>query len=62
MTPWSLLGYKGRFGGTYRIHIQGRRNNFSKNQQASHLLACWFLLKLFLQPEDGGDMFLRHVG
>jgi hypothetical protein len=24
-----------RFGGTYRLHLQGRRNNFSKNQQVS---------------------------
>jgi hypothetical protein len=35
MTPCSLLSYNRRFGGTYRLHLQERRNNFSKNQQAS---------------------------
>jgi hypothetical protein len=35
MTPCSLLSCNGRFGGTYRLHLQGRRNNFSKNQQVS---------------------------
>jgi hypothetical protein len=35
MTPCSLLSSNLRFGGTYRLHLQGRRNKFSKNQQAS---------------------------
>jgi hypothetical protein len=35
VTPCSLLSCKRRFGGTYRLHPQGRRNNFSKNQQVS---------------------------
>jgi hypothetical protein len=30
MTPCSLLSCNRRFGGTYRLHLQGRRNNFSK--------------------------------
>jgi hypothetical protein len=30
---------------------------------ACHLLACWFPVELiFFDPEDGGDMFLVHVG
>jgi hypothetical protein len=33
--PCSLLSCNRRFGGTYHLHLQGRRNNFSKNQQAS---------------------------
>jgi hypothetical protein len=32
VTPCSLLSCNRRFGGTYRLHLQGRRNNFSKNQ------------------------------
>jgi hypothetical protein len=30
MTPCSLLSVNRRFGGTYRLHLQGRRNMFSK--------------------------------
>jgi hypothetical protein len=35
VTPCSLLSCNRRFGGTYRLHLQGRRNNFSKNQRVS---------------------------
>jgi hypothetical protein len=35
MKPRSPLSFILRFGGTYRLHLQGRRNKFSKNQQAS---------------------------
>jgi hypothetical protein len=35
VTPRSLLSCNRRFGGTYRLQHQGRRNNFSKNQQVS---------------------------
>jgi hypothetical protein len=30
MTPCSPLSFNRRFGGTYRLHLQGRRNGFSK--------------------------------
>jgi hypothetical protein len=50
MTPCSLSSFNRRVGETYRLHLQGRRNKFSKNQHASHLLPCWFLLNLFLRP------------
>jgi hypothetical protein len=30
MTPCSLLSFKRRFGRMYRLHLQGRRNRFSK--------------------------------
>jgi hypothetical protein len=30
MTPCSPLIFNRRFGGTYRLHLQGRRNRFSK--------------------------------
>jgi hypothetical protein len=51
-----------RFGGTYRLHLQGIRNPGS----------CRLILQLpahagsslvdFLYPKDGGDTFLRNVG
>jgi hypothetical protein len=51
MTPCSPLSYNQRFGGTYRLHLQDRRNRFSKtSKQAGG------------KPEDGDDMFLRNVG
>jgi hypothetical protein len=36
------------FGGKYRPHLQGKKK-------------AGFLLRLFFDPEDGGDMFLRNV-
>jgi hypothetical protein len=59
MTLCSPLSVNRRFGGTYRLHLHGRRNKFSKNQQVSTtcLPPAWFF-----DPEDGGDMFLRNVG
>jgi hypothetical protein len=30
MTPCSPLSYNRHFGGTYRLHLQGHRNRFSK--------------------------------
>jgi hypothetical protein len=30
VTPYSPLGFNRRFGGTYRFHLQGRRNRFSE--------------------------------
>jgi hypothetical protein len=35
VTPCSLVSCNRRFGGIYRLHLQGRRNTFSKNQQVS---------------------------
>jgi hypothetical protein len=56
MMSCSPSSFNRRFGGTYRLHLQGRRNKFNKNQlgsrwhSACHLLASWFLSSLFLQP------------
>jgi hypothetical protein len=50
VTPCSLLSCNRHFGGTYLLHLQGRKNNFRKNHQVSR----W-------HPEGGGDMFLRNV-
>jgi hypothetical protein len=41
-TPCSPLSFNRRFGGTYRLHLQGRINRFSKpasNQVASRMLS-----------------------
>jgi hypothetical protein len=35
MTTCSPSSFDRRFGEAYRLHLQGRRNNLSKNQQAS---------------------------
>jgi hypothetical protein len=40
MTPCSPLSFNRRFGGTYRHHLQGRRNRFSK--PASKQVESWF--------------------
>jgi hypothetical protein len=47
VTPCSLLSCKRRFGGTYRLHLQGRRNNFSRNQQVSR----WKIISSTLKME-----------
>jgi hypothetical protein len=62
ITRCSPLSLNRRFGGTYRLHLQRRRNKFIKNQQASKQVASRFCWTYFFDPEDGGDMFLRNVG
>jgi hypothetical protein len=64
ITPCSPLKVNRRLGGTYRLHLQGRRINKARNQLAL-LATCShanFLLRLFLHPEDGVKIFLRNVG
>jgi hypothetical protein len=57
--------------GTYRLHLQGRRISQARNQREAcrkelasrvALLATCFMLGLFFDLEDGGDMFLRNFG
>jgi hypothetical protein len=53
MTLCSPLSFNRRFGGTYRLHLQGRRNKFSKkpvNKQVGGPCLLVGLLNLFLQP------------
>jgi hypothetical protein len=55
ITPCSPVKVNPRFGGKY-FHLQDRR--------ISLLATCFhdgFLLNLFFQLEDGGDIFLRNV-
>jgi hypothetical protein len=60
ITPCNHLKVNRLFGGTYRLHLQGR-----KISRARALLAtCFqadFLLDLFLDPEDGGNILPRKV-
>jgi hypothetical protein len=50
--PYSPLSVNRRFGGTYRLHLQGKPPAFA-------LVSC---SAYFFDPEAGGDMFLRNVG
>jgi hypothetical protein len=51
--PGSPSRVNRRFGGTYRLHLQGQATCF----HAGFLLSLYFV-----DPEDGGDEFLRNVG
>jgi hypothetical protein len=67
ITPCSPLKVNRRFGGTRRLYLQGRRISRARNQsesrwQAELFFHAGFLLGLFYDPEDGGDMFFRKVG
>jgi hypothetical protein len=55
MTPCG--SYKNRrFGGSYRLHLQGERD-----EQVQSLLFRSVPARL-VHPEDGGDTILRNVG
>jgi hypothetical protein len=43
------------------FHLQGRRISHARNQSEARSNAG-FLLGLFFDPEDGGDMFFRNLG
>jgi hypothetical protein len=48
MTPSSLLSFNRRFGGTYRLHLQGQRNKFSKKPASKQVASKDDTLLLFL--------------
>jgi hypothetical protein len=51
---------KRRFGGTYRLHLQGTKIRERETNAAT--CSHWFLPRGFFYPEDGDDTFLRNVG
>jgi hypothetical protein len=53
--PCSPLSVNRKFGGTYHLHLQGRKSL----PPAFMLVSC---SAYFFAPEDGGDMFLRNAG
>jgi hypothetical protein len=66
ITPCSPLKVNRSFGETRCLHLQERRTSQARNQHEAggkhSLLHADFLLGLFFDPEDGGDVFLQHVG
>jgi hypothetical protein len=53
------------FGGRYRFNLQGLRISRARNQRENfscHVFSRCFLLGLFFDSEDRGDIFLRNVG
>jgi hypothetical protein len=53
ITPCSPLRSNRRFGGTYRLHLQGRKISWAINQRehsACYLLSRWFLTQLIFRP------------
>jgi hypothetical protein len=62
-TPCSPLKVNRRFGGRYRLNFYGRRIcQASMRVGGKQNGEDGLLLGLCLDPEDGGDMFLRNVG
>jgi hypothetical protein len=55
ITPCSLLSVNRSFGGTYRLHLQSRKNKLNQ-PPAFTLVSC---SGYFFDPEDGSDVFLR---
>jgi hypothetical protein len=56
VTQCNPLKAKRRFGGTRRLHFQGRRICQARNQRVSGSKES-----KFFGPEDGGDVFIRNV-
>jgi hypothetical protein len=46
-----------RFGGTYSLHLQGKKRN-QHDQVVAAICSSWFLARGFFCPEDGSDTFL----
>jgi hypothetical protein len=63
ITLCSLLKDNRRFRGTFRLNLQGRRINQTRNQletgnQQNVASIIWIKEGLFFDPEDGSDMYL----
>jgi hypothetical protein len=58
ITPCSPLKFNRHSGGTCRLRLQGRRISRERNQRETD---SKFLLGLFFDTEDGGDMLVRKL-
>jgi hypothetical protein len=58
ITPCSPLIGNWRFEGTFRVHLEVEEE---AKEETSMKQVADFLLALFFDPEDGGDMFLRNI-
>jgi hypothetical protein len=54
ITPCSPLKVNRLFGGTGLLHLKGRRISQARNQHDAGS-------RLFFDPEDGSNMFIRNV-
>jgi hypothetical protein len=61
ITPCSPLKVSRRFGGKHRLYLQDRRIKQAKTS-VKVVANAGFLLGVFFDSEDGGDMFHRNVG
>jgi hypothetical protein len=64
---YSQLKVNQCFGGTCCLHIQSQRISQARNQQEAGrqlraLLHIGFLLGLFSNGDNGGDIFFRNIG
>jgi hypothetical protein len=51
-----------RLGGTYHVHLQGRKSTEQETNESLATYSRWLLARLIFDPEDVGDTFLRNVG
>jgi hypothetical protein len=57
ITSCNLLKFNRRFGETCSLHLQKKPSK----KPGLYVLHAGFLLGLFFDPENRGDMFLRNV-
>jgi hypothetical protein len=60
--PCILLKDNKGFRRKYLLHLQGWRISRARKQFAKQNKRLAEIFGLFLDPEDGGDIFLRNVG
>jgi hypothetical protein len=62
ITPCSPSSVNRRFGGTYRLHLQGQRISLARKPCLAPAFTLVPCSSYFFDPEDVGDKFLRNVG
>jgi hypothetical protein len=61
ITLCSSLKVNQRFGGTCRLHVQDRISQARNRHEAGSKQSSGFLLDLFFDLEDDGEMLLRNA-